>query len=231
VPKGVSAVEAGNGPEEHAEGYEEEREKRLNRTISMLEAGMLALVAVLAAWSGYSAAKWSTESSLLLATANADRAKANAASLDALSALNFDVTTFTSWFTAYIAGNRSAMAIAEKRFTPNLDAAFRAWLATHPATNPASPPGPTYMPQYHQSQKAQAAKLSAQATVDYATGEKAGANSDDYVRTTVYLAIVLFLAGIGSHFDYRSIRYGLAGFGGALLVVAIVLLATAPKPA
>ena len=72
------------------------------------------------------------------------------------------------------------------------------------------------MPQYHQPQKAKAAKLNAQATVDYAAGEKAGSNSDDYVRTTVYLAIVLFLAGIGSHFDYRSIRYGLAGFGGAL---------------
>ena len=157
-------------------------------------------------------------------------AEANAASLDAVNALNFDVTTFNDWFTAYVGGNRSAMAIAENRFTPNLDAAFQAWLATGPATNPASPPGPTYMPQYHQPQKAQAAKLNAQATVDYAAGEKAGSNSNDYVRTTVYLAIVLFLAGIGSHFDYRSIRYGLAGFGGALLVVAIVLLATAPKP-
>ncbi len=60
-------------------------------------------------------------------------------------------------------------------------------------------------------------------------GGKAGSNSNDYVRTTVYLTIDLFFAGIGSHFDYRSIRYGLAGFGGALLVVAIALLVTAPN--
>lgn len=33
-------------------------------------------------------------------------------------------------------------------------------------------------------------------------GEKAGSNSNDYVRTTVYLTIVLFFAGIGSHFDW-----------------------------
>ena len=176
---------------------------------------MLAFVAVLAAWSGYAAAKWSTESSLLLARAGADRAEANAASLDAVNALNFDATTFNDWFTAYVGGNRSAMAIAENRFTPNLDAAFRAWLATGPATNPAAPPGPTYMPQYRQPQKAKAAKLNAQATVDYAAGEKAGSNADDYVRTTVYLATVLFLAGIGSHFAYRAIRYGLAGVAGA----------------
>ena len=67
--------EAGDGLKEDVEG-DEKREKRLNRTISMFEAAMLAFVAVLAAWSGYAAAKWSTESSLLLATAGADRAEA-----------------------------------------------------------------------------------------------------------------------------------------------------------
>ena len=77
-------AEAGDGLKEDVEGDEEQREKRLNRTISTFEAAMLAFVAVLAAWSGYAAAKWSTESSLLLATAGADRAKANAASLDAV---------------------------------------------------------------------------------------------------------------------------------------------------
>ena len=86
------------------------------------------------------------------------------------------------------------------------------------------------MPQYHQPQRAKAAKLIAQATVDYAAGEKAGSNSDDYVRNTVFLATVLFLAGIGSHFGYRAIRYGLAGVASAILLFAIVLLATAPKP-
>ena len=230
MPEGLSAVEAGKELAEHAENEEEEREHRHNKTISIFEAGLLALVAVLAAYSGWAAAKWSTESSLLLATANADRSQANAASLDALNSLNFDLTTFNDWFTAYVAGDRSAMAIAVRRFSPNFHAAFEAWLATNPATNPAAPPGPTYMPQYHQPAKALAAKLNAQATADYAEGDKAGANSDDYVRTTVFLATVLFLAGIGSHFGYRAIRYGLAAVASGILVFAIVLLATAPKP-
>ena len=101
--------EAGDGLKADVEGAEQ-REKRLNRTISTFEAAMLAFVAVLAAWSGYAAAKWSTESSLLLATASADRAKANAASLDAVSALNFDTTTFNDWFTAYVGGNSLRLA-------------------------------------------------------------------------------------------------------------------------
>ena len=146
MPEGLSAVEAGKELAEHAENEEEEREHRHNKAISIFEAGLLAFVAVLAAYSGWAAAKWSTESSLLLATANADRSQANAASLDALNSMNFDLTTFNDWFTAYVAGDRSAMAIAVRRFSPNFHAAFEAWLATNPATNPAAPPGPTYMP-------------------------------------------------------------------------------------
>ena len=230
MPEGLSAVEVGKGISEHAEADEEAREKNLNRAISIFEAVLLAVVAVLAAWSGYAAAKFSTDSSLDQARASADRALANSANLQALNSLNFDLATFNDWFTAYVAKDTYSMAIAEKRFTPNFDRAFRAWLATDPATNPHSPPGPTYMPQYKQPEVAVAARLNAQATVDYNAGQKDGGNSDSYVRTTVYLATVLFLAGIGSHFAYRNIRYGLAGVGSAILVVAVVLLATAPKP-
>jgi hypothetical protein len=230
VPEGLSAAEAGKGLREHVELDEEEREKRRNRAISIIEASLLAIVAVLAAYSGWAAAKWSTEASLSLARASADRAEANAASLEALNALNFDVTAFNAWFTAYVAGDPAAMAVAAKRFTPNFRRAFDAWLATNPATNPAAPPGPTYMPQYQQPAKAQADALNARATAEYTRGEKAGSTSDNYIRTTVYLATVLFLAGLGGHFGYRVIRYGLATVGTLILFVAIGVLATSPRP-
>jgi len=230
VPEGLSPVEAGKGLKEHVELAEEEREKHRNRTISIIEASLLAVVAVLAAYSGWAAAKWATESSLSLARANAARAEANAASLDALNSVNFDVTAFNAWFTAYVAGDQSAMAIAAKRFSPNLQFAFLAWLNTHPATNPNAPPGPTYMPEYQHPYQTQAAELNAQATAEYTAGEKAGGTSDSYVRTTVYLATVLFLAGLGGHFGYRAIRYGLAGVGMVILAVSIAILATSPRP-
>jgi hypothetical protein len=230
IGEGLSALEAGNGSPPHGQGDGEEREKKLNRAISLFEAVLLALVVVLAAYSGWAAAKWSTESSLKLATASADRAHAAAANLDALNSLNFDLATFNDWFSAYVAGHKTGMAIAERRFTPNFHAAFEAWLATNPETNPHTPPGPTYMPQYRQPAKVLAAKLNVQSTADYSAGEKAGANADGYVLTTVYLATVLFLAGIGSHFGYRGVRYGLAGVGSVILVVAIISLAAAPKP-
>ena len=233
MPEGLSPVEAGKGLSEHREHLEraeQDHEKRRNRNISIFEAALLAIVAVLAAWSGYAAAKWSTASSLDLAKASAARTQANTANLNALNSLNFDLTTFNDWFTAYVAGNMTAMEIAEKRFTANFRTAFNAWLLTNPATNPDAPPGPTYMPEYQQPEQAKATQLNAQAQALYASGAKAGGNSDEYILTTVYLATILFLAGIGSHFEYRVVRYGLAGVGSVILVLAILRLATAPKP-
>jgi hypothetical protein len=86
------------------------------------------------------------------------------------------------------------------------------------------------MPQYQQPAKAQATALNAKATAEYTAGEHAASTSDNYVRTTVYLATVLFLAGLGGHFGYRVIRYGLAGIGAVILGVAVVILSTSPRP-
>src|SRR6516165_2358259 len=130
MPEGLSPSEAGKGLQEHIELLEErrEKEKRRDEKISIIEASMLAIVAVLAAYSGWAAAKWATESSLSLARASAARAEANAANLDALNSLNFDISTFNDWFTAYVAGDKASMAIAAKRFTPNFRQAFEAWI-------------------------------------------------------------------------------------------------------
>jgi hypothetical protein len=111
------------------------------RLVEILEASLLALVALLAAWSGYASAKWSTESRLLLARASTARTQASQAATQAAETTNFDASTFEAWFAAYVAGNEEAMAVAARRFRPEFRVAFDAWQATNPATNPAAPPG------------------------------------------------------------------------------------------
>lgn len=61
-------------------------------------------------------------------------------------------------------------------------------------------------------------------------GSSQSESADDYVKTTVYLAAVLFLVGISTHFPVRSARYGLLVVGGVLLGFSIVQLVTLPKP-
>jgi hypothetical protein len=231
VPEGLSASEVGKEIAEHAKhsASHEEHERR-DRRVSIAEAVLLAIVALTAAWSGYAAAKWSTESRLSLAEASTARTKASRADLEAMERRNFDSSTFESWFAAYIAGNERAMAIAERRFRPGFRVAFDAWRATKPETNPNAPPGPTYMPQYRQPERARAQALDTQAGEDFARGADQGKTADDYIRVTVFLATVLFLVGLSTHFAYRGVRYGLVGVGVVLLVISFVQIVALPFP-
>ncbi len=185
---------------------------------------------MLAAWSGFSSAKWGTESSLSLARASTARTEANRVYLNGLETVNFDASTFNAWFTAYLLGHKAGMITAERRFRGPFLVAFDAWIATHPFTNPNAPKGPTYMPEYVRPDQAQGAALDAKADRLYAVGAVAGDNSDNYVRITVYLASVLFLVGLGSRFKIRAARIGMISVGGAILAFSAVLLILAPKP-
>ena len=158
------------------------------------------------------------------------RIEASRADADALELRNFDSSTFEAWFSAYIAGNKTAMRLAEHRFRPDFEVAFDAWRATNPETNPEAPRGPTYMPQYKQPGVAEARTLDARAKAAFLDGEKDGSTADKYIRLTVVLASILFLVGISTHFPYRGIRYGLIGLGIALLVLSLVQLSGLPLP-
>src|SRR5262245_18022440 len=231
MAEGLSGVEAGKEVGEHGKHAAAHGElDQHDRRITIAEAVLLSLVTLAAAWSGYSAAKWSTDSSVTLAKASADRAKSNRAYLTAVELRSLDSTFFNAWLNAYAVGNRKVMALTERRFRPEFHTAFLAWRATKPETNPEAPRGPTYMPQYRQPARARALALDVQATTQFSDGSEAGATADKYVRTTVLLATVLFLVGLSTHFPLRGVRYGLVGLGSVLLVVAAVQLFTLPSP-
>jgi hypothetical protein len=233
VAEGLSAAEVGKEIGEHGErtqGEHSDAEDRRDRLLSITEALLLSLVAVLAAYSGYAAAKWSTESSVSLAKASAARTKANRADLEGLQLRTLDSVSFNAWFVAFTAGNARAEHLAERRLRPGYRPAFHAWLATDPAHNAKAPPGPSYMPQYVITQEVDANRDDRQADVEFAKGSEAGATGDKYVRDTVFLATVLFLVGISSHFPVRQARYGLIAVGALILVFAVAQVLGLPGP-
>jgi hypothetical protein len=229
MAEGLSASEVGKELGEHAR-HSKPASQRHDRILSITEAVLLSLVAVLAAYSGYAAAKWSTESSVSLARASASRAKGSRADLEALQIRTLDSVSFNAWFAGFSAGNTNAERIAEKRFRPGYRPAFKAWLATDPAHNPHAPAGPSYMPQYVIPQENLAYAFDGEADGLFTKGAAAGATSDKYVRVTVFLATVLFLVGISGHFPLRQARYGLIGVGGVLLAFSLVQLLELPGP-
>ena len=228
MAEGLSAAEVGKQIGEHR--HDAGGRGRRDRALSVIEALLLSLVAVLAAYSGYAAAKWGTESSVSLASASAVRTKANRADLSGLQIRTLDSVSFNAWFAAFTAKDNNAERLAEKRLRPGYRPAFRAWLATDPAHNPNAPPGPSYMPQYVIPQETEAKRYDAQADASFAKGSEAGTASDKYVRDTVFLATVLFLVGISGHFPLRQARYGLIAVGTLILVFAVVQLLGLPAP-
>ena len=232
MPEGLSPIEVGKKAHEHIEEPHQPAASaaanRHSRLVQIGEALLLSLVTIAAAWSGYAAAKWGTESRLELAQAATLRNLATRADLAALSTRNFDSSTFTAWFTAFTLDDPQKQAVAERRFRPEFKVAFDAWMATDPFRNPRAPPGPTYMPQYRLADQAKAEALDREAVAASAAGDHAAVVGDDYIRITVFLAAVLFLVGIGSTFKLHTIRYALITVGAVLLILATVLILQQP---
>jgi hypothetical protein len=237
MAEGLNPIEAGKKLHEHGETEHERTEEgnghggsgdRHFRIVQICEAVLLALVTITAAWAGYSAASWNTASRTDIAQSLALRSFASREDLTATSLRNFDASTFNAWYIAYTLDNPQKEAVAERRFRPQFQVAFNAWMATDPLHNPHAPPGPTYMPQYKLPAQTKADALDSAADSKFEAGNHAGTVSDNYVRITVFLAAVLFLIGIGSSWKLHSVRYALITFGSVLLIISIVLILLQP---
>lgn len=116
MPEGLSPSEVGKeigAHGKHPSGASEG--DRRTRTLSVIEALLLSLVAVLAAFSGYAAAKWGTDSSVSLAKASALRTKANRADLEGLQSRTLDSVSFNAWFAAYVAPATRTRSVSPRR--------------------------------------------------------------------------------------------------------------------
>jgi len=197
--------------------------------LEILEAILLAIVAISTALSGYQAAKWDGVSGRDYATASRLRVQAEQASLTSNQTIIYNSGNLTAWLQADTSGDTKLAAILARRFTPNYEVAFKAWLKTDPLTNSAAPPGPRYMPQYKDPLTAQATALSDQSSKAYENGVDSRDTADRYVRLTVILAAVLFLVAVGQRFRIRRVRLAVLGVAGALIVYCAVLLVIYPR--
>ncbi len=228
MPEGLSASEVGKEIGEHSEHGAEPSGP--GRALSITEAVLLSLVAILAAWSGFSAAKWGTESSLKLAKASATRTKANRAFQEALSLPHRrrgDVQRVVRCLHRREQERRScrceALPTAVRRRLPGL--------ARHaPVHEPERAQGSEFMPQYHPTGAVESVALDNEADSLYSEGEHAAQTGDKYVRDTVILASVLFLVGISTHFPIRSVRVGLITVATVLLVFGVIQILQLPGP-
>lgn len=200
-----------------------------HEVVEMAEVVILAVVAVMTAWSGLQAARWDGHQSLLYGQASRDRFQADAASTLAGQQLSADASLFTAYLQAHVAGNAELQAIYVRRFTPDYREAYEAWLKTDPFSNPAAPPGPGYMPSYHNPNQQTADRLNALAEDTFDKGTEARENADKYVRDTVLFASVLFLVALAQRLKVVRARIALGVVAFGLLAFVVVSVVQLPR--
>jgi hypothetical protein len=218
---------------------------RLDRRFELLEAILLAVAAILTAWSAFEATKWGGVQADNYSRAGAARTEAVGASTRAGQLTTIDVDTFTSWLAALGADERAGVesglddnrytplpgtesAFLYERFRPEFRTAFDAWLATSPRTNAAAPPTPFAMPEYQVAEAERAAALEQQAEESSAVARQANQRGDNYVLMTIMFALVIVLVGIGTKMDTVKARTLLFAVATVALVAAAVIVLTFP---
>jgi hypothetical protein len=174
--------------------------------VEIIEAVILALVAVATAWSGYQAAQWAGKRAEQYAEASRLRVTAEGLATLAGQERIYDSDTFNSWLAAKLDGKVEAAEFFERRFRNEYRPAFTAWLKADPFNNAQAPPGPIFMPDYHNAKHEQFLGLNKQATEVTDLGTKSGETGDQYVRITVLLATVLLITAIGQRFRIKAAR-------------------------
>jgi hypothetical protein len=204
------------------------RHHRSAELLEIVEAVLLAVVAIATAWSGYQTARWDGRQAELYGHSNRERAAENrAATLSGQQRL-YDTSTFGFWLQEKVAGHTRAAALFERRFRPEYKVAFDAWIKTDFFHNPHAPAGPIFMPQYHNAAAERAQKAEQKAEADFEAGTKARERGDRYLRNTVLLATVLFLTAVAQRFKLLPARVTLLVIAAALLGIALYYVSTYP---
>ena len=197
--------------------------------IEIIEALILALVAVATAWSGYQAASWAGKRAEQYARANRLRVTAEGLATLAGQERIYDSDTFNSWLAAKLDGKEKAAEFFERRFRDEYRLAFTAWLGTDPFNNAQAPPGPIFMPEYHNAKHEQFLGLNKQAADVADQGTKSGETGDQYVRITVLLATVLLITAIGQRFHFKAVRVVFMILACLLLCLPLLQLLMLPR--
>ena len=197
--------------------------------IEIIEALILALVAVATAWSGYQAAEWGGRRAEDYAKAS--RLRVNAEGLATLAGQEriYDSDTFDSWLAAKLDGKSQEAEFFERRFREEYRPAFAVWMKTDPFNNAQAPPGPMFMPEYHNAKHEQFLGLTKQAGDMADQGTKSGETGDQYVRITVLLATVLLITAIGQRFRFKAVRIVFMILASLLLCLPLWQLLTLPR--
>ena len=205
---------------------------------------LIAVAAILTAWSAFQSAKWNgiqADSSREAAAAGTAASKQTTV---ASMQREIDVGVFLQWLQAvhddtsaglidrgegsYVADPTTLSGFLAVRFRSEFKPAFDAWIATHPLVNPGAPATPFQLPEYSLAVDASIDELSRQAEASFTAAGQATDRAENYVLLTVLFAIALVVTNIGSKLNRFALSACLVSLAALLIFTAGLMLATFP---
>jgi hypothetical protein len=200
------------------------REKRLE----IFAVVLLAMTALVTAWSGFQASLWDGIQSSNYTQASGARTNAAQARTEANQFRIADLTVFENYIDALLDGDQQLAEFYRQRFGPEFSVAYEAWQALDPLNNEDAPASPLTMPEYQLAPDQHARELEARADTLFEEGEDANNHSDVYTLTTLLFAVVFFFAAISERFQYPPARLGLLTLGGIGLIAGLAIAVGQP---
>ncbi len=200
----------------------------VDRHFELLAAILLSIAAVATAWSGYQGARWHGEQARAQSASIAARVESTRAANVANRQGEIDVALFTQWVDAYARDEVELAAFYRKRFRPEFQPAFNAWVATKPRKNPDAPLSPFALPEYKLSANATAERLEARAARFSVSVGRFIQRADNYSLAVVLFATSLFFAGISTRLRSSKPQLVILGLGYTLFLAALIWVATFP---
>lgn len=214
--------------DEEATGEEQVANSPRERALELLITVLLSFSALLSAWCAYQSTQLSGEQSRLDGRASVLQLQAFRAEQRATQQAQADLGAFDRWLDATTSGNAVRANFAEQRFSPELDTAFRAWLALDALVDEDAPGSPLEMAEYVTPDETASTRLEAEAQRYETAAERADGAAGDYVLAVVLLAAALFLLGIQSRIGVFELRAAMVGVAGLIVAITAVWALSLP---
>jgi len=203
------------------------RQRSNDRLLEVVAVILLGIATVGSAWCGYQASQWNGEEAKLGRAASDQKVEASRLFGLATQAISYDSNMVAQYAQALRSGDVNLQqfirgTLMRAAFLPILDQ----WEAQVKAGNQ---PGNLFTDQaYLDTQLAGYYAADAKAQADLAASQEAGRNADDYVLTTLGLAVALFFSGVAGSFKFRAVRVLL--LVGAAVTIGVVASRLADLP-
>lgn len=191
--------------------------------IEIIAVAMLSVTAILTAWCGFQASKWSGERAIAFAEASAARVEADDADDEAREARVADLIVYAEWVTATAQRQTVLADEIEARFTPHFRVAFDAWEAAGRIES-----GPFAMAEYVPPGTEESVERADYADARFAQALEDTERGDNYSLLTVLFALVLFLTAMAQRDIHHVAAWIMLGLAGIIALGGFIVLLTFP---